>query len=50
MGKIKDLKGKVFESGIEALEFVEIRNHAAYWKCKCHCENIFITSGSDLTK
>lgn len=49
MGKIKDLKGKVFESGVEALEFVEIRNHAAYWKCKCHCGNIFITRGADLT-
>lgn len=49
MGKIKDLTNKTFESGITALEFVEIKNHAAYWKCKCHCGNIFIARGADLT-
>ena len=49
MGKIKDLTNKTFESGITALEFVEIKNHAAYWKCKCHCGNLFIARGVDLT-
>ena len=49
MGKIKDLTGKIFDSGIEVIEFVEIKNHAAYWKCKCSCGNIFITRGADLT-
>lgn len=49
MGKIKDLTGKIFDSGIEVIEFVEIKNHAAYWKCKCSCGNIFITRGTDLT-
>lgn len=49
MGKIKDLTGKVFESGIEALEFVELRNHMAYWKFRCHCGNIFITRGADVS-
>ena len=49
MRPIKDLTNQTFESGITALEFVEIKNHAAYWKCKCHCGNIFITRGADLT-
>lgn len=49
MGKIKNLIGKKFDSGIEVLEFSEIKNHAAYWKCKCHCGNIFIARGADLT-
>lgn len=48
MGKIKDLKGKVYDSGIEVLEFDGIKNHSAYWKCKCSCGNIFITRGADL--
>ena len=39
MGKIKDLSGKVTESGIEIIEFAEIKNRAAHWKCKCHCGN-----------
>lgn len=49
MGKIKDLTNKTFDSGITALEFVEIKNHAAYWKCKCHCGNEFIVRGADLS-
>lgn len=49
MGKIKNLAGQKFDSGIEALEFVEIKNKAAYWKCKCYCGNVFITRGADLT-
>lgn len=49
MGKIKDLSGKVTESGIEIIEFAEIKNRAAHWKCKCHCGKIFIARGADLT-
>lgn len=49
MGKIKDLTGKITESGIEVLEFSEIKNHAAYWKCKCHCGQLFVARGADLT-
>ena len=49
MGKIKDLTGQKFDSGIEVLEFTEIKNRAAHWKCKCHCGNTFITRGADLT-
>lgn len=49
MGKIKDLTGQKFDSGIEVLEFAEIKNRAAHWKCKCHCGNTFITRGADLT-
>lgn len=49
MGKIKDLTGKITESGIEILEFVEIKNRAAHWKCRCYCGKIFITRGADLT-
>lgn len=49
MGKIKDLSGKITESGIEILEFAEIKNRAAHWKCKCHCGNIFVARGADLT-
>ena len=48
MGKIKDLKGKKYDSGIEVLEFEGIKNHAAHWKCKCSCGNIFIARGADL--
>lgn len=48
MGKIKDLTGIIFPSGVKALEFVELRNHMAYWKCQCPCGNIFITRGADL--
>lgn len=49
MAKIKDLTGKIFDSGIEAISFVEIKNHAAYWRCKCHCGNEFIARGADLS-
>lgn len=49
MGKIKDLTGKKLDSGIEILEFAEIKNRAAHWKCKCHCGEIFTARGADLT-
>ena len=49
MGKIKDLTGQITESGVEILEFAEIKNRAAYWKCKCHCGQFFIARGADLT-
>lgn len=48
MGKIKDLKGKILSNGTEVLEFVEIRNHSAYWKCKCFCGKTFVARGADL--
>lgn len=50
MGKIKDLTGYIIpDSNTEVLEFVEIKNHAAYWKCKCGCGNIFIARGADIS-
>ena len=49
MGKIKDLTNITFPSGVTAIEFVEIKNRAAYWKCKCFCGKEFITRGADLS-
>lgn len=38
MGKIIDLTGEVFDQ-LEVIKFDEVRNHKAYWWCKCSCGN-----------
>lgn len=49
MGKIKDLTGLKLPNGTEVLEFVEVKNHSARWKCRCFCGNEFVTRGADIS-
>lgn len=48
MTKIKDLTGQKF-GRVLVLEFVEIKNHKATFKCKCGCGREFITNGVYLS-
>lgn len=55
MKKVIDLTGKFF-NGIEVIsrdfkmEEIKRKNNdnKIYWKCKCHCGNVFTTSGNNL--
>ena len=47
MGKIDDLKGKKFNR-LTVLEFSEVKNNRAYWKCECECGNIVYVNGTKL--
>ena len=51
MAKRKDITGYVVpETGTTVLRFVEMRNHNAYWECKCGvCGKTYVTRGSDVT-
>lgn len=44
----KDLTGKRF-GRLVVLEFAEIRNHNAFWKCQCDCGNITVKQGTSLS-
>lgn len=46
-GEYKDITGMKFNR-LYVLEFVEIRNHTPFWKCKCECGNETIVSGEHL--
>lgn len=48
MTQIKDIKNKRFGRLI-VLEFYELKNHRAYWKCKCDCGKVVIKQGTSLT-
>ena len=40
-----------YKSGkLEVIEFVELRKHHAYWKCKCACGNTVIVEGNNLRR
>lgn len=45
---MKDLKGQKFGK-LTVAEFVEIKNHSAYWKCICECGNEKVVRGTNLT-
>lgn len=45
--RVKDLTGQVF-GRLTVVEFVEIKNHSAYWKCQCECGDFSITRSSGL--
>ena len=49
MGKLADVVGKRF-CKLVVLSFEELRNHHAYWKCKCDCGNYTITSTGCLKR
>jgi len=42
-----DLKNKKF-GRLTVIDFVEIRNHSAYWSCKCSCGNTKVINGNSL--
>jgi 5-methylcytosine-specific restriction endonuclease McrA len=48
MGVIKDLSGQRFER-LVVLDFAYIKNHKAWWNCKCDCGNTTTTAGTYLT-
>lgn len=43
MGKLNNILGEK-HGRLTAIRFVEIRNHKAYWECKCECGNVVIVS------
>ena len=45
---IKDLTGKEYGK-LKVIDFKEIKNHRAYWNCKCSCGNEICVSTSALT-
>ncbi|MHA2403287.1 MAG: AP2 domain-containing protein, partial [Candidatus Kariarchaeaceae archaeon] len=47
MGVIKDLSGQRFER-LVVLDFAYIKNHKAWWNCKCDCGNITQVPAGDL--
>lgn len=47
MRKIKNLEGLKFGK-LKVIEFKEIKNHRAMWKCKCDCGNECIISSHCL--
>lgn len=47
MGKIKDLTGQKFGK-LTVVEFAELRNRAAFWKCHCECGNEKVISANAL--
>lgn len=49
MRKVKDISGQTF-GNLEVLEFVEVKNHRAYFRCKCKlCGNICVKQGQLIT-
>lgn len=44
---IKDISGQKF-GFLTVIEFAEIRNHKAYWKCRCECGNEKIIAARPL--
>jgi hypothetical protein len=45
--RVKDITGQRFHS-LAVLEFVEVKDHHAYWKCQCDCGKITIQRGTEL--
>ena len=42
-----DLTGQII-NGIQVIEEAPKRNKHTYWKCQCHCGNIFVAESYDL--
>ena len=47
MGKVIDLRGQKFDR-LTVIKYCGVRNHVAYWLCKCDCGNTLMVRGSSL--